>query len=607
MRRAMTYKRISDYGIIGDMHSCALVGLDGSIDWCCFPRFDSPSVFAAILDDTKGGRFQIAPSQPYESSQRYLPHTNILETIFTTETGRATVTDFMPLSETGRPGHYPHQIYRIVRCEQGHVDLSCLFDPRFDYARACPRLRSDGYGVVASNESESLTLSATEKFQIGADGARAELSLREGEERALVVSYGHKRPPSVNARETRARLDRTRRFWQAIVDSMRYDGLWKEEVVRSFLALHLLMYRPTGAVVAAPTTSLPEDIGGERNWDYRYCWLRDGAWTLDILFRIGDPQKGHSFMEWLLSQCQRSMGRAQILYGIAPDSEVTEQVLSHLEGYRGSRPVRLGNAAADQFQMDVFGEVILSLATHYKYSGYLHHEMWEMAKSFAEVVSRDWQRPDHGIWEIRGEPQHFIYSKVMCWVALDRAIKLAEAARVPAPTERWRQLAYTIKAQVMEQGWSHSKHAFVQRYGSEAIDASNLVLPFVGFLPTGDPRIRSTVERIMDELVEGPFVQRYIVEETPDGLSGCEGAFTMLTFWLIGALISCGQVRKAHDLFEQMLGHANHLGLFSEMIDPRTGEALGNFPQAFSHIGLIHTARNLSLPIRLAQAETALA
>ena len=603
----MAYKQISDYGLIGDMHSCALVGLDGSIDWCCFPRFDSPSIFAAILDDAKGGRFQIAPAQSYESTQRYTPHTNILETTFTTATGQATVVDFMPLSETRRPGRSPHEIYRLVRCDRGTVRLSCLFDPRFDYARASTQVKAVANGVIAWSDQDSVTLSAQHPFLTEGTGASSEIPLQEGEETTLVLSYGRTRPVPLRNHDSRERLVWTRDFWEALVASIRYDGLWQEEVVRSFLVLHLLMYSPSGAIIAAPTTSLPEEVGGQRNWDYRYSWLRDGAWTLGILYRLGHVDEGRSFINWLVYRYQMSMEDIPVVYGIAPDSDLSERTLDHLEGYKGSRPVRIGNEAATHVQLDVFGEVVLSIATHYKHTGLLSSEMWSLVERFAEAVCQNWHRADRGIWEVRSERHHFVYSKIMCWVALDRAIKLAEATGKSAPVERWREVAYTIKAQVLERGWSQRKHSFVQHYDTEALDASNLILPFVGFLPPEDPRIRSTVERTMEELAQGPFVQRYKIEETSDGLSGSEGAFTLLTFWLIGSLISCGQVERARALFQETLTHANHLGLFSEMIDPKTGEALGNFPQAFSHIGLIHTARNLSQPLQRAWLETVLA
>jgi GH15 family glucan-1,4-alpha-glucosidase len=594
----LVYKRIRDYGLIGDGHSAALVGMDGSIDWCCFPRFDSPSVFAAILDDQRGGRFQIAPAIPYQTRQEYIRNTNILSTTFQTDTGKVTVTDFMPLTEGSRPGQCPHELHRIVEGVQGHVEMECTFQPRLDYGRAETRLTTTGNGVVATGNDHSLALSTTVPLDVSTGEARGRFTLNKGNVCTFVVGYGRRLPTPVEGLHSSAKLLSTRRYWEALTDEISYTGLNEEEVVRSFLVLHLLVYAPTGAFVAAPTTSLPEEIGGERNWDYRYSWLRDAAFTLGTLYRLGDMREAHHFMEWLIRQLKSTPGNAQILYGIDPQSDLTERTLRHLRGHQDSRPVRIGNQAAGQIQMDVFGEVVLSIATYHAYGGYVSNEMWGLVTEFAEVVCGNWTRRDHGIWEMRGPVQHFVYSKVMCWVTLDRAIKLSKELDRPAPIERWGKVAETIKQQVLEQGWSDGKQSFVQRYGSDVLDASNLLIAFVDFLPPDDIRIQSTVKATIKELSQGFYVRRYNTWETPDGLKGGEGAFTMLSFWLIGALIFIGQTRDALELFQELLAKTNHLGLFSEMMDPDTGEFLGNFPQAFSHIGLIHTACNLSRAIR---------
>lgn len=594
----MAYKAIRDYGLIGDGHSAALVGMDGSIDWLCFPAFDSPSVFAAILDENIGGRFQIAPTGHYGSRQQYLPNTNVLSTTFETKTGEVTLVDFMPLTEGSRPGQCPHEIHRVVSCNWGTVQMECTFQPALDYGRAETTLVLSRHGVLATGGGHTLALSTEVPLELRGGRATARFSLQEGETRSFVAGYGRRSAAASSALRTEEKLHRTTRYWESLAEELDYHGMWKEEVTRSFLALHLLVYMPTGAIVAAPTTSLPEELGGERNWDYRYAWLRDTAFTLGILYRFGDTREASHYMSWLLNGLKSTPGRTQILYGIDPKSDLTERTLDHLEGHRGSRPVRIGNMAADQIQMDVFGEVILSINSYHDHGGYVSNEMWELVMEFATVVCNSWQRKDHGIWEIRGPVQHFVYSKVMCWVTLDRAIGLAIELGRPAPIGRWQVAADAIKEDVLTRGWSEKRQSFVQRYGSDTLDASNLLLAFVGFLPPDDLRIQSTIKATIADLADGPFIRRYKPSETPDGLSGEEGSFTMLTFWLIGAILVTGQVTKALDLFQDFLGKANHLGLFSEMMDPTTGEFLGNFPQAFSHIGLLHTARNLDWALR---------
>lgn len=594
----MGYNRIQDYGLIGDSHSAALVGTDGSIDWCCFPRFDSPSVFAAILDDKKGGYFQITPTGDHRVRQEYVQNTNVLSTTFQTDGGEATLIDFMPLTEGSRPGQCPHEIHRMLKCNRGTLSVECRFQPCLDYGRAETLVTAAHNGAVASGNGHSMTLSSTVPLVVGQGKASASFVMQEGDEYSFIVSYGCARPPSVKALHSSDKLERTIRYWESLAEEINFQGLWEKEVVRSFLVLHLLVYAPTGAIIAAPTTSLPEDIGGVRNWDYRYSWLRDTAFTLDVLSRLGDMREAAQFMTWLIDQIKSTPGRTQILYGIDPQSDLDEVTLQHLEGYMGSPPVRIGNKAADQIQMDVFGEVITSISTYHRYGGYISNDLWDLVYEYAQVVCENWTRPDHGIWEVRGPLQHFVYSKVMCWVALDNAIRMARELERSAPIEHWQETADTIKEEVLDKGWSERRQSFVQRYGSDTLDASNLLIAFVGFLPPDDHRIQGTIKATTEELAQGCFVRRYKTEETQDGLTGDEGAFTMLTFWLIGALLFSGQVRKALELFQDFLKRANHLGLFSEMMNPATGDFLGNFPQAFSHIGLIHAARNLSQAIR---------
>ena len=595
------------YGLIGDMSSAALVGTDGSVDWCCFPRFDSPSVFASILDTDVGGRFRIAPADGPPGEQAYLPHTNILETTFTTTTGAVKLTDFMPLSGDDDdnpdtvPPDPPHEIHRIVTCLSGQVEMRCDFRPRHDYARADTALvpldgQPGAHAVQARGGGQSMTLLADVPLPVDGQGLSANFTLTEGQSATFVLAFGTGRLTSLRQRQTARKLRETQRFWLNLVGRMDYEGLWREQVIRSFLVLHLMMYPRTGAIVAAPTTSLPETIGGSRNWDYRYSWLRDAAFTVDILYRLGDTYGADRYIHWLIEQCQLQSRDTRIVYGISPDSSLAEYTLDHLRGYEDSRPVRIGNAAAEHLQLDVFGEVIISIHSLLLLHGDIPPGAWQVVETLAETVMNSWQRKDRGVWEVRGEQQHFVYSKVMCWAALDYAAYIAAATGHRQPYRRWSLAADTIKTEILEEGWSTKKNAFRQRYGNDALDASNLAIPFMGIIPRDHPRIRQNLDAIERELTDGPLVWRYLPDETDDGLGGqTEGAFTLLSFWLIGNLIYTGQHDRAFDFFHEVITtQGNHLGLFAEMYDKSLGRQLGNFPQAYSHIGLIHSALNLS-------------
>ena len=596
-----------DYGLIGDMSSAALVGTDGSVDWLCLPRFDSPSVFAAILDQDIGGRFRIRPSGVYATTQSYVTDTNILETTFATSTGVVSVTDFMPIQDNDRDGKpdrnptNPPELHRIVRCFSGSVDMRCDYEPRHDYARAVPTFRAvsgngSGSAVEADGGGQTMMMLSSIPLNESADGVAGTFTLSQGDTATFVMAYGSDRPGTLEHYRTQAKLELTRRYWQDLVAMMHYEGLWRDQVVRSFLVLHLMIYRGTGAIVAAPTTSLPETIGGSRNWDYRFSWLRDTSFAVDILYRLGDVYGADFYLQWLLEQCQLNTRRTRILYGITQESSLEEQVLEHLSGYENSRPVRIGNGAAEHLQMDVFGEVIASIHSLLVLHGELPEEAWDLVCSLAEDVVNNWHRRDRGVWEVRGGMQHFVYSKVLCWVAMDTAAYIAAAVEQRRYYRRWSQVAYDIKTELLELGWSESKQAFRQHYASETLDASNLAIPFFGLIPGEDPRVRQNLDAIERELTDGPLVWRYLPEETDDGLDAQpEGAFTMLSFWLMGNLIYTGQMDKAFDYFNEMITRcSNHLGLFAEMFDPAVERQLGNFPQAYSHIGLIHTALNLS-------------
>ena len=591
------------------MSSAALVGTDGSVDWCCFPRFDSPSVFASILDSEIGGYFRISPvATSFRSSQQYIPDTNILETTFTGESGEVSITDFMPLTGDNDdnpdtpPPDPPHEIHRIVACHSGRVELRCDFRPRHDYARAAPDFRAlDGNpgaatAVQVSGGRQAMTLLASIPLALGDGCISAAFTLAQGETATFVLSYGSGRPTSLERRRTSRKLAQTTRFWRGLVERMNYDGLWRDQVVRSFLVLHLMMYPKTGAIVASPTTSLPETIGGSRNWDYRFSWLRDAAFTVDILYRLGDVYGADRYIHWLLEQCQLHRLDTRIVYGISPDSSLKEYTLDHLSGYEDSRPVRVGNAAAEHMQLDVFGEVIISIHSLLLLHGAIPDEAWDIVERLAETVMANWKRKDRGVWEVRGEQQHFVYSKVMCWAALDYAAYIAAATMHRNLYRRWSLAADTIKTEILDEGWSVVKGAFRQRYGSDVLDASNLAIPFMGIVPRDHPRIRQNLDAIERELADGPLVWRYLPDETDDGLGGQpEGAFTLLSFWLIGNLIYTGQHDRAFDYFHEVITtQGNHLGLFAEMYDKPLQRQLGNFPQAYSHIGLIHSALNLS-------------
>jgi len=595
----MTYRPIRDYGVIGDMHSAAMVSRDGSIDWLCFPRFDSPSVFAAILDDKRGGCFAIRPAGEHRFSQAYLPDTNVLLTSFQTDEGRATVIDFMPVAADIAVSE--HEVIRIVRCESGQMVLDCLFQPRLDYGRGRTRLTPASRGVVARNGEACLSLASPVPFDIGDDTAQATIALGAGESAAFVLRWDEKAPRPLVDYDIHGKLGNTQAYWATVARDWHYHGRWAEAIKRSGLVLHQLLYAPTGAICAAVTTSLPEWISSHRNWDYRYCWLRDAALTLDIFHRLGHAVDTSSFMAWLGDLSSASGNGVQALYGIGCETEVPEYILDHFEGYKSSGPVRIGNAAAGQFQLDVYGEVVLSFASFYRAGGHISDALWALTESLVEAAVSNWRLPDHGIWEVRGERRHFVYSKLMCWVALDRGIRLAKALGKPVDLQRWQQARRAIRRDVLARSWNEQVGSFVQSYGSDVLDASVLFMPMVGFLPAKDPLMESTILRIQQELAVNGLVRRYLPWQADNGLGTDEGTFTMCTFWLVGCLIQLGRLEEAQRLFERVMSLSNHVGLFSEVVDPQSGEFLGNYPQALTHIALIHTARNLDRALRQAE------
>jgi GH15 family glucan-1,4-alpha-glucosidase len=592
------YLPIAEHGLIGDLHTVALVGTEGTIDWFCCPNFDSPSVFGAILDADRGGRFSLRPSSAdWTSKQLYFPDTNVLITRFLSSEGVGEVEDFMPIGER-RDGAQRQQLVRRVVGVRGqmHFELACA--PRFDYGRASHQVHPHAGGVVFESANLRLGLETRVPVDVRDGDVYASFQIPAGESATFVLEVLPEgcEPRSHSAKETRELAEGTVAYWRGWLAQSRYRGRWREMVHRSALTLKLLTYLPTGAIVASPTTSLPEVIGGERNWDYRYTWVRDAAFSLYALLRLGFTQEASAFMNWLThhvsSERWERSGPLNVLYGIDGRSELTEQPLDHLEGYRNSAPVRIGNDASGQLQLDIYGELVDSIYLYNKYGKPISHDAWEDLSRIVEWVSDHWDQADEGIWETRGLRQPFTYSRLMCWVALERALRIANTRGLPADRISWGQARDRIYRQIMARGWHEDRKAFVQHYDTDVLDASLLLMPLVKFLAPTDPRWLSTLDAIGDELVSDSLVYRYNVEASPDGLRGAEGTFSICTFWYVEALARAGRLDQARLVFEKMLTYANHLGLYAEEIGP-TGEQLGNFPQAFTHLALISAAVNL--------------
>jgi GH15 family glucan-1,4-alpha-glucosidase len=592
------YLPIAEHGIIGDLHTVALIGTDGTIDWYCCPTFDSPSVFAAILDRERGGYYRIAPAtEGWTSKQLYFPDTNVLITRFLASGGVGEMQGFMPIGRTGAEVHR-HRLVRRVLCVRGEMRFRLDLRPRFNYGRDPHGTDQHEHGVVFHTRNLCLALQATTPIACDEHGAHSEFTLRAGETVTFVLErVPHDYVPRpYSEEETREAYERTIAYWRRWLGQSRYRGRWREMVHRSALTLKLLTYEPTGAIVAAPTASLPEQVGGPRNWDYRYTWIRDAAFSLYALLRLGFTEEAEAFMAWLTDRFRERMGGhsgpLQIMYGIDGRAELTEEVLEQFEGYRGSAPVRIGNGAADQLQLDIYGELIDSAYLYNKYGTPIYHDAWRDLCRIVEWLLDNWEQADEGIWETRGGRQHFTYSRLMSWVAVERAVRIARQRGLPADLVRWMSERDRIYDQIMERGWNERRRAFVQSFGSDVLDASLLLMPLVKFIAPTDPRWLSTLDAITDELVSDSLVYRYNVEASPDGLEGEEGTFSICTFWYVEALARAGRVDEARLAFEKMLTYANHLGLYSEEIGP-SGELLGNFPQAFTHLALISAAFNL--------------
>jgi alpha,alpha-trehalase len=596
---------ISDYALLSDRHSAALVTRDGSVDWLCFPRFDSNSVFAAILGEG-GGHWSVHPKGPFASSRRYLAGTMVLETTYRTDSGEVRLTEAMEVGATSDPHRLgegaPHSLLRSLACTGGAVSLDICFRPRPEYGLIVPVMTSTDSGILATGGSGRLLLSCpevlhAEAVELGSGELNATLELHEGESLNFALQYstlGDALPSAYSQSQVQEALLGTMAGWREwSADHQSYDGPWREMVLHSGLVLQALSYQPTGAIVAAATTSLPELEGGERNWDYRYSWVRDASCTMQALWIAACPEEAEGFFAFVTAAAAHSGPSypLQIMFGVGGEHDLTERVIPQLAGWRGSRPVRVGNGAWNQTQLDVYGEILAAAFRLRDQLGELPSQIRVFLANLADAAAAQWRQTDNGIWEIRGEPQHFLYSKLMCWVALDRAIKMAGQLQARGHVQRWTAAAEQIRTAILEQGWNPEVGAFTQHFGSESLDAAALMMPIMGFLPGTDPRILSTVAAIEEQLVDDRgLVLRYRTDTGIDGLSGEEGSFLLCTFWLAEALAMAGRPADARVVFERAAGYLSDVGLLAEEINTETGEQMGNFPQAFSHIGLIHAA-----------------
>jgi GH15 family glucan-1,4-alpha-glucosidase len=585
--------RIEDYALIGNTHTAALVGRDGSVDWLCMPRFDSGACFAALLGTPENGRWLIAPDAEITGVRRqYRGETLVLETEFELAGGeRVALIDFMPICE--RAGRI--DLIRIVEGRRGVVPMRLEATFRFDYGRIIPWVRSRDYGLCAVAGPDALQLRTPVQMHGKDFTTVAHFSVPEGERVPFTLTWQPSHLPESGPRFPLKELEETEQYWSKWSASCPDGGKWRPQVIRSLITLKALTYSPTGGIVAAPTTSLPEEIGGVRNWDYRYCWLRDATFTLYAMLVSGHIEEAAAFRGWLLRAIAGQPGQMQIMYGLAGERRLTEFEAAWLPGYENSQPVRIGNAAHDQFQLDVYGEILDVFYTVQRFGFNPGDDAWKVVQVLIDFVENHWREPDEGIWEVRGPRRHFTHSKVMAWVAVDRAVKSVERYGHEGPVDRWRALRDTIHADICSNGFNADRNAFVQYYGGTTLDASVLMMTLVGFLPATDPRIVGTVEAIQRDLMDDGLVRRYATNVPGiDGLPPGEGAFLPCTFWLADNLVMMGRYDDARAIFERLIGLCNDVGLLSEEYDPRAKRQLGNFPQAFTHVFLINTAHNLS-------------
>lgn len=601
------YQPIEHYAIIGDLSTAALVGLDGSIDFMCFPQFDSPSIFCSLLDRRKGGSFKLAPTlKQARHHQLYMPDSNILLTRFLSTEGIAEVSDFMPVDAQGPS----HQLVRRAKCVRGEINFRMICDPRFDYGRATHKVhakKTEAVFVSQGKDRTSLRLRSEVPLRIANGTAICEFRLRAGQSAAFILedaSLGQN-SPAISPHFVPESFKETMNFWQRWIHKSTYRGRWREMVNRSALTLKLLTSAQYGSIVAAPTFGLPEDIGGVRNWDYRYTWIRDASFTVYALMRLGYGEEAAAFMKWIEHRCAelKPGNPLQLMYRIDGRHDLTETELSHFEGYRRSHPVRIGNGACGQLQLDIYGELMDSVYIHNKFGELISYEFWVHLSELIDWVCANWQRPDHGIWEVRGGLFEFLYSKVMTWVAIDRGMRLAQKRSFPAPLEKWSRIRDEIYQEIYRNYWDPKLKTFVQYRGAKTVDASSLLMPLVKFIGPSDPRWCSTLAVINQRLVSDSLVYRYnVLEGANSGFKGGEGTFTVCSFWNVECLARGGDLKKARFFFEKTLGYANHVGLFSEELGP-SGEHLGNFPQAFTHLGLISAAYYLDAHLDRANDE----
>jgi GH15 family glucan-1,4-alpha-glucosidase len=601
------YPNIDDHGLIGDLQTAALVTSDGVVDWFCLPRFDSPSVFASLLDADKGGMCRIAPDRDdYTSKQLYLPDSAILVTRFMTPDGVGEVHDFMPIA--GHVATDRHRLVRNIKVVRGTMKFRIQIRPRFNYGRTEHKLDHSEHGAMFHTDEMRLAVwgiapRGTSLRDLGlaiepdGGGLQWTRTLHEGEIGGVVLESAGDMPDRlIPPEEAQALADETERFWSDWVRKSTYTGRWREMVARSAMTLKLMTYAPSGAVVAAPTTGLPEQVGGERNWDYRYTWIRDASFSIYALLGLGYLEEAAQFLQWLrdrnAEQAGNGSGPLKIMYRVDGSSDLSEETLDHFEGWRGSRPVRIGNGAADQLQLDVYGESMDAIALADARTGEMPHRGWLAIAKITDWLCDHWDQPDEGIWETRGGRKNFTYGRFQCWVALDRAIRIAARHGKPANLAKWTVQRDKIYDQIMTRGWNSKIGAFTQHYDTEVLDSSLLMMPLMGFIAPRDPMWLSTLGAMDRELVSDSLVYRYNPSASPDGLAGDEGTFSLCTFWYVDALARCGRIDDARLTFEKMSTYTNHLGLFSEEISA-TGEQIGNFPQAFSHLALINAAINL--------------
>jgi GH15 family glucan-1,4-alpha-glucosidase len=593
------YLPIAEHGLIGDLRSAALVASNGTIDWYCCPRFDAPSVFASILDADRGGSFELAADVPARTKQFYFPDTNVLITRFFADDGVGEIQDFMPVVDDSREADR-HRLIRRVVCVRGALPFRARIAPRFEYGTVPHTVHAEDGQALFVSPHLKLALTSTAPIEVAAGDVWSLFKLHEGESAVFTIDRvgGDVAPRFCAVAEAEREFNATVAYWRRWLSQSRYRGRWREMVHRSALTLKLLTYAPTGAIIAAPTTSLPEQIGGERNWDYRYVWIRDAAFCVYAMLRLGFADEAEAFMGFL-SECvclqgpdSGGSGPLQIMYGIDGRRELPERELPHLEGYRGSAPVRVGNAAVGQLQLDIYGALVDSLYLYDKWGRALSSAHWDSVSMLVDWVCENWDQSDEGVWETRGGRKTFLYSRLMCWVAIERAMRLARHRGLPADLVRWGSARDAIYRRIMARGWSDERRAFVQYEGSDILDASLLMMPLAKFISPTDPKWLATLDALGQDLVSDSLVYRYDPQASPDGLKGEEGTFSICSFWYVEALTRAGRLDEARLAFEKMLTYANHLGLYAEEIG-RTGEQHGNFPQAFTHLALISAAFNL--------------